>query len=348
MKLVILAGGSGKRLWPVSTSKNPKQITKIFRSETLLEATYNRLLKVASKKDIYIATSTYLAPKIKKILKIKDQNLIIEPAGRDTAPAIALAVSKLLKYKNETVGFIPSDHHIENSDLFSKAVILADKVVQKTQKFVNFGISPTSANTGYGYLEIGDLLNKKTPVFEFIRQIEKPNKNLAKKYVKQGFLWNGGYFFWTPQKFLQAFDKYLGIGEDILKMSNAAGEKLKKIYNNLPKVSLDYALIEKLELGEGATIRVDFGWEDLGSWSAIHKIYPNKILQNAIHSNWHGFDTKDCLIYAPKKKLVATFGIKDLVVVDTGDTLLVMPKNRSGEIKNLLDLLEKNGQGKFL
>lgn len=348
MKLVILAGGSGKRLWPVSTSKNPKQITKIFQGKTLLEITYDRLLKIANKKDIYIATNKDLAPKIKKILKIKNQNILIEPSGRDTAPAIALATAKLLKYKNQTIGFIPSDHHIENSDLFGKAILLADKVVQKTQKFVNFGINPTSANTGYGYLEIGNKVSKKKDIFEFIRQIEKPNKKLAQKYVKQGFLWNGGYFFWTPEKFLKAFDKYLGIREDILKMSEQVGERLKKTYNNLPKVSLDYALIEKLESGKGATIKVDFGWEDLGSWSAIHKIYPDKILQNAIHSNWHGFDTKDCLIYAPKKKLVATFGIKDLVVVDTGDTLLVMPKNRSGEIKDLLALLEKNGQEQFL
>lgn len=340
MKLVILAGGFGKRLWPISTTANPKQISKIFGGETLLEQTFNRLNKVAKKNDIFVATNKELAPKIKKILKIPNSNIIIEPTKKDTCPAIAYAIANLLKFGRETLGFIPSDHFIANEKVFLKNIILADKTVQKTRKFVNFGIKPNYANINYGYLEVGEQVSKK-PIFKLIRQIEKPNTSNAKKYIKNGYLWNGGYFFWTPDNFLQSFDKYLKIGEAIKKMSASSHKKILAIYNTIPEISLDYALIEKFKPGEGLTIKVNFGWEDLGSWEAIHKVHTKKdINENVLPSNWRGFDTKSCLIYAPEKKLIATMGIKDLIIVDTGKILLIMPKNQSGNIKKLTEMLE--------
>lgn len=340
MKLVILAGGSGKRLWPISTTSNPKQISKIFGSETLIEQTYKRLNKVVAKKDIFVATNIDLAQKIKKILKITDANLIVEPAKRDTCPAIALAIARLLKFGKQTVGFIPSDHYIGNESVFLKNIALANDTVQKTQKFVNFGIKPDSANTNYGYLEGGEQVSKK-PIFKLIRQVEKPNSTNAKKYIKKGFLWNGGYFFWTPENFYQAFDRYLGIGDAIKKMASRP-KAILNTYNSIPKTSLDYGLIEKLGRDEGLIIKVDFAWEDLGSWEAIHKTHNQKDSQgNVLPKNWQGFDTRSSLIYAPEKKLVATIGIKDLVIIDTGEALLVMPKGKSGDIKKLTQLLDE-------
>ncbi len=353
MNYVILAGGSGTRLWPMSRAAQPKQLAKLVSDVTMIEDTIHRLLDIADWKQIFISTNADFAPLIQELLpKIPADHFIIEPEKRDTGPAMALAAAWLSTIApDEPMILMPSDHHIQDASAFQNVLKLTDTLVREQGSMVNFGITPNFPNTNLGYLKIGDQLEHRDGihVYAFGGQKEKPDQATAKQFLDDGnYLWNAGYFAWTPDKFLKAFKQFApGIGDHLDALVAAITTKntnaLSVAYGQMEAKSVDYALIEKLDPSTVRTIRGDFGWADLGSWDMLYDELGDKANEqgNLIKANWQGIDTKNTLVYAPEDKLVTTIGIDNLVIVDTPDALLVTTMERAQDVKKIVELLKQ-------
>lgn len=361
MNYIILAGGTGTRLWPLSRNKRPKQLNALITESSMLEDTFGRIRKMADLDKIYIATTKELAHKIQKLIpQLPHQQYILEPGKRDTGPAMALAAAVMTqRAPNEPMIFVPADHYIKDTARYQEILQTAEQVVRNTGKLVSIGIHPTFPSPHLGYLKLGKKLfyHNNIPVYEFHGQIEKPNQQVAQKFLKSGeYLWNANYFTWTPINFIKAYQKHAneGIGRHIKPLidaiKNQRHKQIYKIYNRMEKISIDYAVMEKIDHHKVVTIKGDFGWADLGGWDALYSalIDASHPQGNLVKAQWHGIDTNDCLIYAPKKKLVATIGIDNLIIIDTPDALLVLPKQRSQDVKKIVEELKQQQKNQYL
>lgn len=360
MNFVILAGGSGTRLWPMSRALQPKQLAQLVSDVTMIEDTISRLEGLVTRDNLYISTNATFAPIIKSLLPdLLEDHYIIEPERRDTGPAMAFAATWLsLKQPDEPMILMPSDHYINDAAMFRDVLNVTDALIREHKKMVNFGISPTFPNVSLGYLKIGKLLEDRNGVHihEFGCQKEKPDYRTAKQFLSEGhYLWNAGYFAWTPAKFIEAYKRFApGIGGHLDTLAKAIADNneqaLADAYGKMEKISIDYAVIEKMDPGEVRTIRGDFGWADLGSWDMLYDQLGNKADEhgNLVKGTWRGVDTTNTLIYAPKDKLVATIGLSDMVIVDTPEALLVTPMGRAPEVKTIVELLKKDDLEQYL
>ncbi|MBI2590052.1 mannose-1-phosphate guanylyltransferase [Candidatus Berkelbacteria bacterium] len=353
MNVVILAGGSGTRLWPMSRRLQPKQLAKLVSDVTMIEDTVNRLNGFANWDQTYISTNENFAPLIKELLpRVPFDHYIVEPERRDTGPAMAFAAAWLaVESPNEPMILMPSDHHINDAAMFRDVLKVTETLIREQGTMVNFGIAPTFPNVNLGYLKIGKFLEDRDGVHihEFGGQKEKPDYKTAKKFLTAGnYLWNAGYFAWTPAKFIAAYKKFApGIGDHLDELGQAIKLKdraaLTEVYGKMEAKSIDYAVIEKMNPAAVRTIRGDFGWADLGSWDMLYDQLGHQTDEqgNLVKGNWHGLDTTNSLIYAPEGKLVTTIGLSDMVIVDTPEALLITPKGRAPEVKKIVDLLKK-------
>lgn len=353
MNYVILAGGSGTRLWPMSRTAQPKQLAKLVSDVTMIEDTVRRLLVIADWHQLFISTNANFAPLIQELLPdIPADHFIIEPEKRDTGPAMAFAAAWLSTVApEEPMILMPSDHHIQDPEAFGRVLQLTDTLVREQGTMVNFGITPNFPNTNLGYLKVGEQLEDRDGmhIYAFGGQKEKPDQATAKQFLDEGnYLWNAGYFAWTPAKFIAAYKQFApGIGDHLDTLITAITAKdsdaLASTYGQMEAKSIDYALIEKLDPATVRTIRGDFGWADLGSWDMLYDELGTKADKqgNLIKANWHGIDTKNTLVYAPEGKLVTTIGINNLVIVDTPDALLITPMDRAQDVKKIVDLLKE-------
>ena len=360
MKIVILAGGGGTRLWPLSREQKPKQFSKIIGKKTLFEQTVERFLPAFDYKDIYVALNQALAPQAQELVpEIPVENYIIEPEKRDTAPAMGLVAAKLFnKFPDEPIAYIPSDHYIGDVERFVKIIKRADQLIRHTGKMIDIAVTPTFPSTVLGYTQVGIKIdsNDGIDVYEFRGHTEKPEFELAKEYLQKGeYLWHANYYMWTPRKILEAFEKHSPHhAEKLNGISQSYREnnvdRVRDLFSQMEKNSFDFAVTEKIEPNEVMIIKGDFGWSDVGAFDVLYDAQKSKVDEkgNVVFGNFVGEDVSECLIYGKEGKIIAGVGLNDFVIVDHDDVLMICPKGKSQEVKKLVAKIKKENKQEYL
>lgn len=345
---LIMAGGSGKRFWPLSRQEFPKQYLKITSDISMIGMTFKRLLEKIEKKNIFIVTSEDQVHLIKEnISDISDENIIIEPIGMNTAPAVALSMKYLSeRYNGNEVVFVGgADYEIGNLDEFIASLDLAEKAALHGD-LVTFGVKPEYPATGYGYIEAG---NKADFGFKVKTFKEKPDEATAIEFLKDGnYYWNSGMFMWRLDAILEAYSRYLpkvyslieGIG-NIWKKEGYNAD-ISEIYSKMPKIPVDTGIMEQAE--NRIVIPVDYGWSDVGSWKSLYEISKKDSSGNVLKCD--SFNIDSSCNYVNSQKYVALLGVKNLVVVDTKDVLLITDMDKSENVKDIVSALEKDSSKK--
>lgn len=359
MKIVIFCGGVGSRMWPMSRKSKPKQFQKLIGDQTMFQQTVKRIRNGFPVNNIFVSTGKEYVKLIREQApEIPKQNIIIEPMMRDNTAAVGYALVYLnKKYPDSLMAAIwGADHIVKNEDTFVNALKAAQGVCQKKQCIVKVDVNPTFPSTQLGYVKIGKTVGEINgfQIFEFKKHCEKPDLKTAKKFLESwGYLWNTGYFVWPVNFALNLYKKYSPKNYRVLKkIENAIGSSSFKtvLQNEYPKIekrAIDYVIFEKLDPKEQLVIPADLGWADVGAWNVLKDQLSNN--SENIESGLHiGIDTKNSLIYAPSKKLVATVGLKDMIIVDTTDALLVCPKDRAADVKNIVKTIEEKELKKYL
>lgn len=363
MKIVIRAGGSGTRLWPVSRENNPKQFQALLGENSLIRDTVNRVkLSLKNSGDLFISVNRDMEKRLKKeVPELPNKNIILEPAGRNTGPAICFESCILARRFGEDiiVASLPSDDYISDAASFRKMLLVVEKFLKKNPEYIiTPGAKPVSPgassgrstfpDTGYSYIKAGARAeaNRSGNIFKVEGWIEKPGREQCEKLIQSGkYFAHMGMYVWKLKTVLDLFRKFQPEMYEVCAKS-AAGENLKD-YSKLEKISIESALTKHAPK-IAVAVSEKFIWSDLGKWQIIAKMLSGDKKGNVVKGNAAFFDTKNCLVYGPKNKLVATFGINDLVIILAEDVLLVCPKDRAGEVKEIVDELEKRGLKKYL
>jgi mannose-1-phosphate guanylyltransferase len=343
---VIMAGGKGERFWPKSRIKLPKQLLKLTGEDTMIQSTVKRISRIVDYDNIYIVTNPDYASIISNQLpEVPTGNILVEPMSRNTAACIGLAALHIEKRCEEdaVMMVLPSDHMIRDEDEYIRVLEKAAQVAQHNTNIVTIGIKPDHPETGYGYIKMGQRITARgmEPVHEVEAFVEKPDKETAEKYLETGqYLWNSGMFLWkvsTIMKNIKIHMPKLYKALSIIRQaidSDDAESVLYKEYEKLDSISIDYGIMEKAD--SVYVIPADFGWDDVGSWTALERIEEPDENGNIIKGNILSVDTKKCIIQGGNNKLLALLGLEDLIVVDTDDVTLICPKDRAQDIKKLL------------
>lgn len=360
MKIVILAGGGGTRLWPVSRKNNPKQIQPFIGNKTLLQKTFKRIKSGFKLNDIYLSANQKHYALIKKqIPALPRKNYILEPEKKDTAAAIGLVAAHLAK-NNPAEIFLTAnaDHYIQNSKEYIRIAKLVGKIVKENPDYTGLvGIKPTYPETEYGYIKINKLFEQQgdDEVFYGEKFVEKPDLKTARKYFDAwDYLWNPAMFCWRADHLLSLFRKHLPNHYlHLSKIQKAADTKSESAILNRefrkikPAISIDYGIMEKIK--KMLVVPADFDWVDVGHWRTVKDVLSKKAEDNVIKGKHIGHESKGNLIYSYSGKLVATAGVENMVIIDTKDCLLVCPKDKAHEIKKIVEeLKKKKGYKKYL
>ncbi len=340
---VILAGGKGERFWPLSRQNRPKQfLTLDGGSRSLLQATADRLLPLTDGWDnLWVITSSQIAQGVREQLpELPSPNLLIESQGRDTAAAVAWASLEMKKRYGEDalIGFFPADHWIADEETFAHTLSAASQLAANTAAIVTLGIKPTFPSTGYGYIEQGEKIGSfnEMPAYHVSRFTEKPDRQTAENFLSTGrFSWNSGMFIFRAGVVLQELHIH---APEIIEPIEKHGPD---IYPQLPKKSIDFALMEKTSLAY--VLPVEFGWDDLGDWNAIERLLKKEDTANVEMANHVGLDTLGSIVYATNSEdVVVTIGLEDVVIVRDRNVTLIAKKDRTQEIKQILKTLQSD------
>lgn len=350
---VILAGGAGTRFWPASRQLIPKQFLPLGPDpeEPLLRATVRRLLPICPPERILIATGAHLASATRAMLpELPPENILAEPVARNTAPCIGWATRVIARRDpGATVMIFPADHAVVDEDIFRDAISEAVSLAHQ-DTIATIGLQPTRPETGYGYIEVGDPLGHQS--FRVKRFVEKPDPERARQFLAEGrHLWNGGMFFYRVQRLnddLRAALPALAEGLDRIDKAALQGredEALADIFPMLPSISIDHGVIEKAP--RLAVVRGDFGWNDVGSWESAWELAPKDDASNASARGTVLIQARNNLVRDlrtdGRHRVIALLGVDDLVVVETDDALLILPRERAQDVRLVVDELKRRG-----
>ena len=335
---VILAGGVGSRFWPFSRELEPKQFMKIIGENSLLQSTIERVKGVVEPKNVYIVTNNIYFYEVKSQLakyKIPDKNIILEPEGKNTAPAVGLCAKLISRFDKDAVLLVlPSDHYIKNLGNF-KSTLKRAVACAKENFLVTIGIKPTLSSTGYGYIKVN---GKKNGYLTVERFLEKPDLNKAKNYFKDKlFYWNSGMFIWRASVFLAEVKKYLPKLHANLQMINSIND-ISKVWPRIEAISIDYGIMEHSK--RIVLIPSNFYWTDLGSWEALAEVFPKDKKGNISSVNVLHHNSQGVCVFNRGNRLISTIGLKDLVIADTADALLVCDRSKTQDVKKLVEKLK--------
>jgi len=360
MKAIILAGGGGTRLWPVSRQGSPKQLEAVIGDRSMIKVTYDRVRKGFAERDIFISTSVSQREQIMAQLPgVPEEQFIFEPHRRDTASAIGYALLHVARVSPlATFVIINSDAHVRDQREYHRVISLAGGEAERRHcSAVLIGITPSYAETGYGYIKTGEFVdrpesgNDNDHLFVVEKFVEKPDAKTASQYLAHGgYLWNPTLIVGTADRFLSLYEKHLPEHAAIFKkLKPLIGQfgreaEIAALFETLPKISVDYGILEKEK--NLLVLPADFGWSDIGNWRTVRDILAEHDRQNVVRGRHLGIDSAANLVYSASGKLVATVGVSDMIIVETDKALLVCPQCRAHEVKNLVAMMEKSEEMK--
>ncbi|MBI2410301.1 MAG: mannose-1-phosphate guanylyltransferase [Candidatus Kerfeldbacteria bacterium] len=352
MNIVIRAGGVGSRLWPVSREHHAKQFHALTSEKTMLQEAVDRVQPIAAMNDIFISTQAAGAALVQEQCPdIPVENIIVEPARKDTAAAIGLESIMIYKQNPEAiVASLGSDHSVRRVGEFQRMIQLAEEFVRRHPEYIiPIGIRPTQPDSGYGYIQYGEVLDtlEGKNLWKVKRFTEKPSVEEAKRFLQEeNFLWNANMFVWKVSTILDLYKQHLPqMYEQLMQIHVALGtpqqqEVIERVYPTLQQIAVDYAIIEKTE--NIAAMSADIGWNDIGDWARLKDELADSELDNVVIGAEHlGIKTRNTLIYnnTDAKKMIVTIGVENMVIVETEDALLICDKYHSAEVKDVVQKL---------
>jgi mannose-1-phosphate guanylyltransferase len=351
MRALILAGGSGTRFWPLSRKSRPKQLLALDGEVSLLRQTFLRLLPLVEPEEVWICTTEALAEAVRANLpEVPAEQILREPEGRNTAPAIGWAVRSMPdEARRGAIAVLPSDHRIADSPAFRATLEAAARLVERDDRVMALGVTPRWPETGYGYLELAPEPSSEVEeegVRRVVRFVEKPTLENAERFVAAGrYLWNAGMFVFRGTTLLELLARHQPELARGLEAIADSPQSLREIYRTLPADSIDYALMERLD--SISTLPLDCGWSDLGSWDALFDVLEKDPQGNSSRGETLALEAQDNLLFADQGT-VTVLGVAGLIVVRTGDAVLVLPKGRSQEVRKIVNDLQARGRGDLL
>ena len=347
---LVMAGGGGTRFWPLSRKNMPKQLLSLSGKDVMINETIIRCESLIKYSDTYIVTNINQVKGIDNVLlkSIPRENILSEPLAKNTAPCILYAIKYILEAKGDGVVCVfPSDHYIEEKNGYLKILEKGIKLAESMNTIVTIGVIPKFPATGYGYIEKSDDLIEEN-AYRIQRFVEKPNMVKAREYISTGnYFWNSGVFIFKISSLLEQFKRFLPrLYRAMSKLDGRilaedSTDLLMQIYSEIDNISIDYGIMERMD--DAIVIPGDFGWNDVGSWDTLGTMFPTDDKGNIVNCDHVGVDTKECIIYG-NKKLIATVGIYNTVVVDTNDAILICNKNRAQDVKQIVDILTEQNR----
>lgn len=344
---LILAGGSGERFWPLSRRARPKQLLRLVANETLLEQTVTRLEGLVARERILVLTNVDQETAVRALLPhLPKENIVAEPAKRDTAAAVALGVGWVaIRDHSATMIVLPADHVIKETEAFQKTLLTAVAAAEERGALVTIGVKPTWACPGFGYIEHGKAVRLRTApeaaVHQVIRFREKPNTDLAESFLRKGhFRWNAGMFVWSVPSVLSEFNRHtpeLATFISQVRAENSFDKTVRERFSTLPKISFDYAIMEKAN--RVLVVEATFDWDDVGSWRAVAKYFKSDVQGNAANCEITTLDSTNNLVVNPDGTTIALLGVHDMIVVRTADAILICHRHHAERIKSLVGKL---------
>lgn len=343
---LIMAGGRGERFWPRSRKSLPKQFLSLTDDgKTMIQLTVERIRPLVDLEDVYIATNRdYKGLVLEQLPGLPEENILCEPVGRNTAPCIGLGAMHISKKYEDAIMFVlPSDHLIKFNNMFLTVLKDACDVAEEGENLVTIGITPDYPETGYGYIKFCPSVTEGR-AYQVDRFVEKPSLEVAKEYIAtEEYLWNSGMFTWKISSILANMEKFMpDTYEGLLRIKEAIGKPdedavLDKEFREMQSQSIDYGIMEKAK--NIYTLPGTFGWDDVGSWLAVERIKKTNESGNVVSGNIITINTHHCIIQG-EKKLIATVGLDDMIIVDTDDATLICAKDSAGDIKKVLENLK--------
>ena len=352
---VIMAGGKGERFWPRSRKNMPKQFLSLTDDgKTMIQHTVERIKPLVDIEDVFVVTNKNYEELVKGQLEgIPNENILLEPMAKNTAPCIGLAATYIKrKYQDAVMLVLPSDHLIKFNGIFINTLKEAVQVAKENENMVTIGITPTYPETGYGYINFGEAKEGSANVYQVERFVEKPNLEVAKGYLNSGkYLWNSGMFVWKASTILKQFEKYLpDMYQGLVRIEGGIATQeeaniLENEFSNFTSESIDYGIMEKAS--DIYTLPGSFGWDDVGSWLALERFNSSNEDGNVVQGNVISINTKNAIVQG-SEKLIATIGVENLIIVDTADAMLICAKDSTQDVKKVIENLKICNRNEYL